>query len=193
MDGNVYWKTRAERIATLLADEIAELAAIAAPAPSVVAPPAEGPSIEEPAEEEPPRDPVPSTEGSRPEEAVAERPAEGWDPPAEKDETVQRDAEAVAQAMVRNMGYERSDAREMVAKGLEKLRGIGRPPTADEILNTALTGRLVLFGSPNNSARADFRRNSNGEGSLNFETSKKEGEEKREEKEGGPAEGNLAS
>ena len=56
---------------------------------------AEDPGPEEPDEDDPPRGPVPRAEESRPEAAAAERHEEGADQPAEKDESLERDAEAV--------------------------------------------------------------------------------------------------
>ena len=135
---------------------------------------------------------MPRSDGSRP-EAAAERQEDGVDLQVDMDGSVARDAEAVTQVLNRGMGYERSDAREMVAKSLAKLHGIGRRPTGDEILNTALTGRVVLFGASKKSSTEEFRSNPKGEASLHPETLKEGAEEERDGREGGPADGKLAS
>jgi hypothetical protein len=41
------------------------------------------------------------------------------------------------------LGYPKKEAREKVRKALELLRSLGRAPTGDEILNTALRGRVL--------------------------------------------------
>jgi hypothetical protein len=57
------------------------------------------------------------------------------------------------------IGYGKRQAREMVARALAQLADLGRPPTGEEILNTAIHGRVVVKKTPP-SAIADDRKSS---------------------------------
>ena len=57
-----------------------------------------------------------------------------------------REAEDARRVLEEGLGYGRMEAREKVAKALGRLSNLGRAPTADEILNTAIRGRAVVYG-----------------------------------------------
>jgi hypothetical protein len=106
-------------------------------------------------EVETPRDPVPRVvEGPRNGASLS---SSGFPPKLE------REAENIVRLLSRKLGHEEAEAREMVDGAIEKLAGIGRPPTGEEILNTALRGRVALFaqgGVGEDFASAKIRRNS---------------------------------
>ena len=68
------------------------------------------------------------------------------------DPRVSRRAGGAVEAMVK-LGYSKKEAREKVRKALGLLGSLGRAPTGDEILNTALRGRV--FREEDVSARAE--------------------------------------
>jgi hypothetical protein len=115
--GNLYWRTKAEKLAVLLEKEVKELAAIL----SVV--------------------------------VVAEKVKEQPTPPPAPTAAVQHEAEGAARVL-EAIGYRRREARERVARALALLKDLGRPPTGDEILNTAIQERALGPGLEN-SARAE--------------------------------------
>ena len=69
------------------------------------------------------------------------------------DPRVSRRAGGAVEAMVK-LGHSRKEAREKVLKALGLLGSLGRAPTGDEILNTALRGRVLR--EEELSARAEF-------------------------------------
>ena len=60
---------------------------------------------------------------------------------------VRKEAENI-ERVLDGIGYGKRQAREMVARALAQLATLGRPPTGEEILNTALHGRVVVKKSP---------------------------------------------
>jgi hypothetical protein len=111
--GKLEWKSRAERITALLADEVRELAGI----PQVV--------VVVPVKEKHPVTTPPATAS----------------PPATAPEIVEvkREAKGVNKTLV-GLGYKVADARGRTARALALLADLGRAPTGDEIFNTAVYG-----------------------------------------------------
>ncbi len=86
---------------------------------------------------------IPSVAVVRP-ESPAKPPA---DSACEADPGLERESDRVSEA-IQGLGYKKDEARKLVWSALEKLRGRGRPPTGDEIINTALLGRAVVIKAP---------------------------------------------
>jgi len=139
--GRFFWQSLADRLTALLEDEVKELAAIssaavaveAAKEPAASPPPAESADADGESEIPDPDEPVlPAVEEASPEKqpeaAVARREAEE------------------ARRVLEELGYKKVEARERVVKALGRLASLGRAPTADEILNTAIRGRAVVYG-----------------------------------------------
>ena len=81
-------------------------------------------------------------------EVLAEAPAQE----GPVDPRVSRRAGGAVEAMMK-LGHSKKEAREKVRKALGLLGSLGRAPTGDEILNTALRGRV--FREEELSARAE--------------------------------------
>ena len=124
--GNLIWRTKADKITRLLKEELEELSAI--PSVTVVVPRVE--------------------EVKKTVEVPAEAPAQQ----RPVDPRVSRRADGAVEAMVK-LGHSKKEAREKVRKALGLLGSLGRAPTGDEILNTALRGRV--FREEDVSARAE--------------------------------------
>jgi hypothetical protein len=150
--GDIYWKTRAERLTALLEDEVKELAAI--PAVSVVEVKLPAPAVppDPPAPSAPPKPSTPSVPSvpSSPSEpsgpSLLSRAVESAAEKRTLDDAVLREAEHIAEGLERTLGYPRRDARARVAKALDLLGSLGRPPTGDEIVNTAVRGHVATQG-----------------------------------------------
>ena len=117
----------------LAAISSAAVAVEAAKEPAASPPPAESADADGESEIPDPDEPVlPAFEEASPEkrpEAAAAR----------------REAGA-ARRVLEELGYKKLEARERVVKALGRLANLGRAPTADEILNTAIRGRAVVYG-----------------------------------------------
>jgi len=112
--GELHWRTKAERVASLLEDELKELASV--PQVMVV--------VEKKGE-------APPGAGEAPSNGTVESQAEV---------ALNRESEDAA-AGLRTLGYGKNEARELVGKALGKLSGLGRPPRVAAILETAVRGR----------------------------------------------------
>jgi hypothetical protein len=157
--GRIYWKTKAERLSSLLVDEVKEFGSIPpAAVPVPVEAKVEAPeAVTEPNEEPDGELPAP------PEERKPESPTDAS--PAEK---VKEEAEHVVETLV-GLGYSRKESRERVSKAVALFADLDRSPTGDEIFNTALRGYRVVLGTraDSTSAECDGRRKGEGpEGHL---------------------------
>jgi len=66
-----------------------------------------------------------------------------------------RDRSGDAWNALLKLGYERRDARERLWKARVDLQHLGRAPTEDEIIQTAIRGRAVVLAGPVRSIRAE--------------------------------------
>ena len=132
--GHVYWRSRADRIDVILEEELKELAAV----PSVViALPCAAPAAQ-------------AGGGSG---VVAKAPESG----APATPAIEKESECAVEAL-RNLGYKAPEARERVVRALGLLATLGRAPTGDEIVGTALRGRRARKSSrPTASPGEKFR------------------------------------
>lgn len=119
--GDLHWKSRGDRIELVLKEEFEELSSVA---PAVI--------VVEKKEEVPERK-VPGASEAEPHREPAAVGMSG-------------ESEGAAEA-IEKIGYGKKEARELVLKAQKLLSGLGRAPTGDEILNTALRGRAVVLGA----------------------------------------------
>jgi hypothetical protein len=117
--GNLYWRTRADKLTALLQDEEKECSAIpSTPAPS--------------------RPPAPAAVSSEAQAIHPEPlPATAIEKPKPLDPAVRREAENIERLLV-EFGYGKPEAHERVWNAVALLADLGRSPTGDEILNTAI-------------------------------------------------------
>jgi hypothetical protein len=132
--GEAHWRSRADRLSKVLAAELDELASI--PSVSVV-------RVEAPPEAVAAAGPVVpgAGTGAAPPAGVREAPAGG-----------------VLEVLMK-LKYSRQEARAMILKARVDLRDLGRAPTEDELLNTALHGHAVVLGGAVRSGRAENGKN----------------------------------
>ncbi len=120
--GNLYFRTKADRIRDLLKEEIEEFAAVA---PAVVV--------------------VKAASGPSPQPLVppASLPAPALDP------ALERECLFVIAALAK-LGHRKNDACELVRESLKQLGNLGRAPTGNELFNTAVrlgAGGIKGYGS----------------------------------------------
>ncbi len=173
--GRLYWRTRAEGITALLRDEVEELRAIAAaPAPVMpsapvasAAPAVKTGAAETGAAETGAAETGAAVEGAAVEGTAAAAGATGATPertvstaaishpPSEADLT------AATRVLVQ-LGHGKSEARVRVARALVLLAssGLGRPPTAEELINTSIRQEAVVLRVPRSprGERGELRR-----------------------------------
>jgi hypothetical protein len=82
-------------------------------------------------------------------------------PPAIAPE-LKREAMNVTRVLMQSFGYGGEEARGRTVKALALLANIGRRPTGDEILNTAVYGRPMVSGPHPDSANPDRGNGRNG-------------------------------
>ena len=137
--GELYWRTKADKVTALLAEEIEELASI--PSAKVVL-------VREGTEQ-----PVAAAPAATPPSEPAAIPSPAGDPvgsngaapslPAPQAVAIPAEAEGAAEALEK-LGYKAKEARKRVEAAVRILRGLGRAPTGNEILNIALRGKSFV-------------------------------------------------
>ena len=157
--GTLHWRSMADRITAVLKDELEELAAI----PSIVvvaregekppAPPAPAPATATAAVSPPA--PAPECKAPPAAEHVATSAKKAtWLPDSPEYRQEAQDATA---ALVK-LSYDKKDARRRVHTAMAMLLALGRAPTGDEIVNSAIRGRPIVLEAGPVSARAEDRR-----------------------------------
>jgi hypothetical protein len=170
--GKLYWIPLSQRLTALLAEEVKELAAIGYRSSPFMGEEGSGGVVVVPAKEEakavvestlpavpaaaPPVTPsceppcAPST-SAPPEPAgkSATSDSSGAAPEATASSAITPEVEREAKIVTRTLkklGLDAEEARERTAMALALLSSLGRAPTGDEIINTAMRGRPVVLG-----------------------------------------------
>ena len=144
--GDLHWRTKADRINALLEDELKEFATVP---PVVFVPEKQAPA---PAEAEPEAACAVVAAADAPCEVLREAPRTDGGPepsseaPAPRPVRRRRTSVETAVALLVKIGCGKEEAREEVSHALDLLGDLGRPPSVDEIFNTAVSGRRTVLG-----------------------------------------------